>query len=64
MSDTWFAIIDADGRAVSYGTVVADPLPDGFTARPLTDDEVATLQAPTGALWDTETEAVVPVESP
>ena len=27
------------GKADSYGTILADPMPDGFTVRPLTDNE-------------------------
>jgi hypothetical protein len=31
------------GDADSFGTVLADPMPDQFTVRPLTDDETAML---------------------
>jgi hypothetical protein len=48
-----FIVLNADNRPVSTGTVVADPLPDGFTARPLTDAEVTAMQA--GSVWDGET---------
>jgi hypothetical protein len=48
-----FIVLNADNRPVSTGTVVADPLPDGFTARPLTDAEVAAMAA--GSVWDGET---------
>jgi hypothetical protein len=48
-----FIVLNADNRPVSTGTVVADPLPDGFTARPLNDAEVTAMQA--GSVWDGET---------
>ena len=48
-----FIVLDADGVPVSTGTVVADPLPAGLTARPLTDAEVAAMAA--GSAWDGET---------
>ena len=45
-----FAVLDAAGRLVSTGTVVAQQLPAGLTARALTVDEVAAMRA--GAAWD------------
>jgi hypothetical protein len=48
-----YLVLNADNRPVSIGTVVADPLPDGLTARPLTDAEVTAMQA--GSVWDGET---------
>lgn len=41
--EQWFVVTDADGKPYSYGTVVAETLPAGFTARPLSDDELAAL---------------------
>ena len=46
----------ADGSLVSTGTVVADPLPAGLSARPLTDQESAWLA--TGGVWDVTTRTV------
>jgi hypothetical protein len=45
-----YAVHDSTGRLVSTGTVVADPLPAGLTARLLTDQEAAWLNA--GGCWD------------
>ena len=38
---TWYLLLNPQGKAVSYGTTLTDPLPADLTARPLTDDEVA-----------------------
>ena len=55
---TAYLLHDETGRAVSVGTVVADPLPAGLTSVPLTDAEYAGIQA--GALvWDVVTRATV-----
>lgn len=35
----WMIVLDADGNPYSVGTVVAESLPEGFTVRPLTDDD-------------------------
>jgi hypothetical protein len=45
-----YAVYDSTGRLVSTGTVVADPLPAGLTARLLTDQEAAWLAD--GGQWD------------
>jgi hypothetical protein len=51
------------GQSVSIGTVIADPLPAGITALPLTDAEGEGLQ--NGTLkWDEETRALVPTPLP
>jgi hypothetical protein len=44
----------ATGQPDSYGTVLADPMPDGFTVRPLTDTERdGVLEG--RILWDADT---------
>jgi hypothetical protein len=51
------------GQSVSIGTVIADPLPEGITALPLTDAEGEGLQ--NGLLkWDEETRTLVPTPAP
>jgi hypothetical protein len=51
------------GQSVSIGTVIADPLPEGITALPLTDAEGEGLQI--GSLkWDEETRSLVPTPPP
>ena len=57
MNDAWFVVTDASGNAVSIGTVVADPLPQGFAVRRLSDVESALLSSQTG-VWDSLTQAV------
>jgi hypothetical protein len=50
---TVYALTDNDGRLVSLGTIIADPLPDGLSARLLTDDEQARQKA--GGRWEAGT---------
>lgn len=52
-----YLIHDADGRPVSIGTVIADPLPDGLTAVPLDADDQAGLRAGSRR-WDAATRTV------
>jgi hypothetical protein len=53
----------ATGQSVSIGTVIADPLPEGITALPLTDEQGEGLQ--NGLLkWDEETRTLVPTPAP
>lgn len=57
---TAYLVTDANGNAVSSGTVIADPLPVGLAAYALSDTEWADMQA--GAIaWDATTRALVPV---
>lgn len=63
MGDTWFAVIDADGNAVSFGTVVADSLPDGLTAIELPADQAAMMAAGPWA-WDSAIRSVVALPQP
>lgn len=46
----------SDGEAVSFGSVVADPLPDGLAAVDVGD--------PTGKRWDPQTLTMVDVPAP
>jgi hypothetical protein len=51
------------GESVSIGTVIADPLPSGITALPLTDAEGEGLQ--NGSLiWDAATRTLIPTPPP
>jgi hypothetical protein len=51
------------GASVSIGTVIADPLPEGITALPLSDEQGEGLQ--NGSLkWDEATRALVPTPPP
>jgi hypothetical protein len=51
------------GQSVSIGTVIADPLPEGITALPLTDEQGEGLQ--NGSLiWDDATRTLIPTPSP
>jgi hypothetical protein len=53
----------ATGQSVSIGTVIADPLPEGITALPLTDEQGEGLQNGT-LIWDEETRALMPTPAP
>jgi hypothetical protein len=51
------------GESVSIGTVIADPLPEGITALPLTDAEGEGMQ--NGSLiWDAATRTLIPTPPP
>ena len=51
------------GTSVSIGTVIADPLPAGITALPLSDEQGEGLQ--NGSLkWDEATRTLVPTPPP
>jgi len=53
----------ATGQSVSIGTVIADPLPAGITALPLTDAEGEGLQ--NGSLqWDAATRSLIVTPPP
>jgi hypothetical protein len=53
----------ATGQSVSIGTVIADPLPEGITALPLTDEQGEGLQ--NGSLiWDAATRTLIPTPPP
>jgi hypothetical protein len=51
------------GQSVSIGTVIADPLPAGITALPLTDEQGESLQ--NGSLiWDAATRSLIATPPP
>lgn len=55
----WYAVIRKDtGEAVSFGTEVADPLPNGFIAVEIDH------QPGEGERWDPKERAVVPAPEP
>lgn len=58
MSEHWFAVIDASGVAVSFGTVIADPMPPQFVALPLSDADADALNNGRG-YWNAATRSVV-----
>jgi hypothetical protein len=51
------------GESVSIGTVIADPLPAGITALPLTDEQGERLQNGT-LIWDAATRTLIPTPPP
>jgi hypothetical protein len=51
------------GQSVSIGTVIADPLPEGITALPLTDEQGEGLQNGT-LIWDAATRTLIPTPPP
>jgi hypothetical protein len=51
------------GQSVSIGTVIADPLPEGITALPLTDEQGERLQNGT-LIWDAATRSLIPTPPP
>ena len=54
---------DTTGASVSIGTVIADPLPAGITALPLTNEQGEGLQ--NGSLkWDEATRTLIPTPPP
>jgi hypothetical protein len=51
------------GQSVSIGTVIADPLPAGITALPLTDEQGEGLQ--NGSIvWDAASRTLIPTTPP
>jgi hypothetical protein len=57
---TTYLLHNGNGRAVSIGTVLADPMPDGLTVVPLSADDAALVRTGKGR-WDEQARAVVPV---
>jgi len=54
---------DTTGESVSIGTVIADPLPAGITALPLSDEQGEGLQ--NGSLvWDAASRMLIPTPPP
>jgi len=64
MTMNWHLLYNSTtGESVSIGTVIADPLPEGITALPLTDAEGEGLQ--NGSLiWDAATRTLIPTPPP
>ena len=60
----WHLLYDtATGASISIGTVIADPLPEGITALPLTDEQGEGLQ--NGSLkWDEATRTLIATPPP
>jgi hypothetical protein len=60
MTDTWYAVIDANNNLISTGTVVADAdtlTANGYSAITLTSD-------PTGQAWDPVNKVFNPAPAP
>jgi hypothetical protein len=53
----------ATGQSVSIGTVIADPLPEGITALPLTDAEGEGMQNG-NLIWDAASRTLIPTPPP
>jgi hypothetical protein len=62
--NNWNILYNAvTGQSVSIGTVIADPLPAGITALPLTDEQGEGLQ--NGSLiWDAASRTLIPTPPP
>jgi hypothetical protein len=62
--NNWHLLYNTEsGQSVSIGTVIADPLPEGITALPLTDEQGEGLQ--NGSLiWDAATRTLIPTPPP
>jgi hypothetical protein len=62
--NNWHLLYNTEsGQSVSIGTVIADPLPAGITALPLTDEQGEGLQ--NGSLiWDAATRTLIPTPPP
>jgi hypothetical protein len=55
-----YVVLNQEGAPVSFGTVVADPLPEGHTSRPLAEAEEQVMSF---GPWSWADGAVVPVET-
>jgi hypothetical protein len=53
----------ATGQSVSIGTVIADPLPEGITALPLTDEQGEGLQNG-NLIWDAASRSLIATPPP
>jgi hypothetical protein len=59
MAESWFAVIQCDtGEAYSVGTDIADPMPPGLVAVPLSDADADALNRGRG-YWDATSRSVV-----
>ena len=60
----WHLLYNTEsGQSVSIGTVIADPLPEGITALPLTDEQGEGLQNGT-LIWDAASRTLIPTPPP
>lgn len=55
--------VTATGEADSFGTILADPMPDQFSVKQLSDTETAMLLDGTG-IWNPTTLAIEPRPEP
>jgi hypothetical protein len=61
--NNWHLLYNTTGQSVSIGTVIADPLPEGVTALPLTDEQGKGLQ--NGSLmWDAASRTLIATPPP
>jgi hypothetical protein len=60
---TTFLVFDSDGSPFSVGTILADPLPEGFTYVALTDEQRDGLTHG-GGVWDRTTSQLIPAWVP
>jgi hypothetical protein len=64
MTMNWHLLYNTTtGQSVSIGTVIADPLPAGITAQPLSDAEGEGLQNGT-LIWGAATRSLIPTPPP
>lgn len=54
----YLVYVTATGKADSYGTVLADPMPTEYTVRPMTEDETGGV-GEGRLMWDAGTLAFV-----
>jgi hypothetical protein len=60
----WHILYNTEsGQSVSIGTVIADPLPAGITALPLTDEQGEGLQNG-NFIWDAASRSLIPTPPP
>lgn len=57
---TAWLVLDENDEAVSSGTVLADPLPEGLRALELTEDEERIIAA--GGYWDKASQSIIEQE--
>jgi hypothetical protein len=64
MTMNWHLLYNSTtGQSVSIGTVIADPLPEGITALPLTDEQGEGLQNG-GLIWDAASRTLIATPPP
>ena len=55
---TYLVYFTATGKADSYGSILANPMPSEFTVRPMSEDETAGV-GEGRLMWDADTLAFV-----